>query len=47
MVRSRQAAAVLEIFWPTTGKSQLFRDVPIGRHVVITEGVSELGFAFE
>jgi hypothetical protein len=37
----------LEILWPTTGKTQVFQDVPVGRHVVITEGVSELGFAFE
>jgi len=46
-VGQAEEIAVLEVLWPTTGKTQLFRNVPTGRHVVITEGVNELGFGSE
>ncbi|HED66699.1 MAG TPA: CRTAC1 family protein [Planctomycetes bacterium] len=32
----------LEIFWPKTGKTQVFEDVPFDRELVITEGEEEL-----
>ena len=32
----------LEISWPTSGTTQLFRDVPLDRFVEITEGEAEL-----
>ena len=28
----------LEVFWPTTGKTDLFKDVPLDRIVVVEEG---------
>ncbi len=33
---------VLEVFWPKTKKTQVFRDVPADRRVEITEGSDEL-----
>ncbi len=29
---------LLEVHWPTTGRTQVFRDLPVGRFVEITEG---------
>ncbi len=31
----------LEVFWPTTGKTQVFRDVPLDRYMEIVEGVDQ------
>jgi len=30
--------AQLQVFWPTTGKTQTFRDLPLDRYVEIVEG---------
>jgi hypothetical protein len=32
----------LEVLWPKTGKTQVFKDVPLDRYVEIVEGVDEL-----
>lgn len=32
----------IEVLWPTTGEKQVFRDIPIGVGVVITEGSKDL-----
>ena len=29
---------LLEVFWPTTGRTQTFHDVPHGQHIQIVEG---------
>ncbi len=31
----------LEVLWPSTGKTQVFRDIPLDRYVQIVEGVDE------
>ncbi len=33
---------VLEIFWPRSGKTQVFREIPVDRRIEITEGSEEL-----
>lgn len=35
-------AAVIEVYWPTSGVTQVFHDVKAGRHYWATEGSSEL-----
>jgi len=32
---------LLEVFWPTTGKTQVFRDIPLDRYLEIVEGVDK------
>ena len=37
----------LEVFWPRTGETQVFEDLPADRKVVIVEGEDELSMVEE